>query len=715
MDAKTADFENDLALDTSAAEGITTRAKANWESMRILDTADAPALHPAELLQWVGADVEAIQRLSGKLADGQLDALAGNFSYAPYADVIREQLPDLARQIERHSEMLAAAEFIATNARSTAEATRQRLAALAPALKEILADTGRQEEIETQLARRFSWLPGTHLRDVHAMIATALDRPDASRQIQQALDSHAADEQAILSDGANDPAKHARRVQSVADFIAANRGLLSWKVRENIADTDSELRSILANADAMQDLDADVNGKLSGISPLYVAEIQSIIASTLGRHDAHLRDQKVAQLRADFDQRQSRPAPRVRFESETEGQQAIAMNSPDENNANDGSGAEKEWSDEQSNEKVLTKGRPQTPEEVNGFKPGTPGPAATVEPIGNLLEQISYEARSDGSVLYLLKDRPAFIDHGDHLTMAPGASAEERAILAALLLAKEKYAGNFELTGDDAFQSLAIGIMAKYAVQAQLKNPAQAAKLREATERMLQQQKTFAPGTPERPVQPTMPQRFIPPPEAPPARPGNGEAETGKAPPIPLASNSNIESNQTFPAPDGPTPAAAPPRQFSEGKVINHGKARFEHKDRNNLSYFVELEDQKGQRCTTWGVDLQRAMAVSNTQIGDQVVLRNLGKKPVDVQRLIHDADGNAVGTEWIPAVRVNWEIERQMPRKPVSRAREASKAIASAPPAMTARDTPAPSTAKANPSPSEKAARRQRPRLAAS
>lgn len=91
----------------------------------------------------------------------------------------------------------------------------------------------------------------------------------------------------------------------------------------------------------------------------------------------------------------------------------------------------------------------------------------------SFLEDMTYKALNDGSVLYMYKGREAFIDHGDHIVMCNENENEERIILGAIKLANEKYHSSFEITGSDEFQKKAIAIMVKYNFDVELKNPAQ--------------------------------------------------------------------------------------------------------------------------------------------------------------------------------------------------------------------------------------------------
>jgi Ti-type conjugative transfer relaxase TraA len=65
------------------------------------------------------------------------------------------------------------------------------------------------------------------------------------------------------------------------------------------------------------------------------------------------------------------------------------------------------------------------------------------------------------------------------------------------------------------------------------------------------------------------------------------------------------------------------------GRLVEHGSAPFEHKLGNRESYFVTLEDARGVRHTTWGVDLERAMKEAEPAIGAVIGLKHEGSVPV--------------------------------------------------------------------------------------
>jgi phage/plasmid primase-like uncharacterized protein len=109
----------------------------------------------------------------------------------------------------------------------------------------------------------------------------------------------------------------------------------------------------------------------------------------------------------------------------------------------------------------------------------TPYQPTPAELIGKLLEGMTYETQKNGSVVYLLHQKPIFTDHGDQILMHSAANDDDQAILGAMLLAKEKWGGEIELTGTDEFKHRALEIMLKHNVEVRLKNPQQEVMLRE--------------------------------------------------------------------------------------------------------------------------------------------------------------------------------------------------------------------------------------------
>ncbi|GHD21365.1 Ti-type conjugative transfer relaxase TraA [Tianweitania populi] len=65
------------------------------------------------------------------------------------------------------------------------------------------------------------------------------------------------------------------------------------------------------------------------------------------------------------------------------------------------------------------------------------------------------------------------------------------------------------------------------------------------------------------------------------------------------------------------------------GKLVQHGVASYEQKAGNRDSYFVTLENDHGQRHTTWGVGLQQAMKEAAPKVGDRMGLQHVGAETV--------------------------------------------------------------------------------------
>lgn len=89
------------------------------------------------------------------------------------------------------------------------------------------------------------------------------------------------------------------------------------------------------------------------------------------------------------------------------------------------------------------------------------------------------------------------------------------------------------------------------------------------------------------------------------------------------------------------------------GRLVAHGVAPYEHAPGNQDSYFVTLENAKGERSTTWGVDLGRAMTEASPEIGATIGLRHQGSVPVTLPNgtqthrnawRVHDAGELAFG-----------------------------------------------------------------------
>ena len=80
---------------------------------------------------------------------------------------------------------------------------------------------------------------------------------------------------------------------------------------------------------------------------------------------------------------------------------------------------------------------------------------------------------------------------------------------------------------------------------------------------------------------------------------------------------------------DGAQLYAAQDEFTNSGKLVEHGIAPYEHRAGKRDSYFVTLENDKGEQRTLWGVDLERAMQEAAREIGEKIGLQHLGSTPV--------------------------------------------------------------------------------------
>jgi hypothetical protein len=115
------------------------------------------------------------------------------------------------------------------------------------------------------------------------------------------------------------------------------------------------------------------------------------------------------------------------------------------------------------------------------------------------------------------------------------------------------------------------------------------------------------------------------------------------------------------PATDAEPPNPERPKGLLTGRLIDHGRAAYQHDPRAPMSYFVKLETPRGDR-VIWGVDLERAFkeSLSKPDIGDEVGLRSVRQEAVKVKTTERDAEGKAVGERDLDTHRNRWVIEKR-------------------------------------------------------
>ncbi len=299
-----------------------------------------------------------------------------------------------------------------------------------------------------------------------------------------------------------------------------------------------------------------------------------------------------------------------------------------------------------------------------------------------LLLRLDSKLQDDKSVLYTLDGEPAFIDRGMRLEMAEGASQSDEKVLAALLTAAQYYHGRIELTGSDAFQRKAIGLIAQYQPNVTMKKPDQQMLLIEARKALqvdpAAKDAIHGDTAPDHtaaaqpPVEPSPPQAAN--------TPGADNAST--APPerlepiVPAESNqpaANTASDQAksaaqfepVPSPGAgftktrPSDIHESPQSASKGvvgKVLGSGDAPFQFDENNTQSTYITLRTKTGVE-TYWGKELAGLLRDTRITPGKVVTLQWLGKEPVTINVPIKDDQGNVKRYEKKDTHRNQWSL----------------------------------------------------------
>lgn len=460
---------------------------------------------------------------------------------------------------------------------------------------------------------------------------------------------------------------------AVAEFIRVNHTQPAWKIQSNLDRAAPALQRILRDSKRMGELDAAVQELLPHLEQHQRHAVQAVITGDLQRADLNKVPAPPLPAHA---QPAAPPAEQSRAEVPAT---RTAVHQPAQKTGND----------------APTSDTATVQSSRNGIAPASNVQADPAPVVKKLLEDMSYKARADGSVLYQVQGKDAFVDHGDQLLMVKGAEKEERAILGALLLAKEKYAGAFELTGSEAFKRAAIDVLVRYQVDVRLKNPEQDLMRREAGSR--QTQTEFARATPEHPAAPvdlgalasraaTIPLPDIDSADVAESHPGpSGERQTSQPAPVefmgastprqdePVETVAQATHMSTTPAPantnaldmGGPMDRSGEQRHGEtapvdrlSGTLLSHGAAPYQNSLRNDASYFVELKNSDGRVHTQWGQGLASALGAADARIGDEIALNRL--ETIDISKKVPkwDEHGNFLEQRAISGHRNHWEAQ---------------------------------------------------------
>lgn len=93
------------------------------------------------------------------------------------------------------------------------------------------------------------------------------------------------------------------------------------------------------------------------------------------------------------------------------------------------------------------------------------------------------------------------------------------------------------------------------------------------------------------------------------------------------------------------------------GRLVAHGRDKYNHDPDEKASYFVTLKTPAGER-KIWGKDLERSMTAGEFKPGDAISLERKGWEPVTVDANVRDDAGKVVGKEEISAQRNVWEVQ---------------------------------------------------------
>jgi hypothetical protein len=129
-----------------------------------------------------------------------------------------------------------------------------------------------------------------------------------------------------------------------------------------------------------------------------------------------------------------------------------------------------------------------------------------------------------------------------------------------------------------------------------------------------------------------------------------------------------------------PAPGADAPKatvSVIEGELVDHGAAPYQHQDDKQMSYFVTVKTDAGDR-TVWGVGLKDAMDEADLSRGDQVRLEDHGTRPVVVQEVGEDGSVKEKTTN-----RREWSASPPAPEREVADTTPKGLAIAAGTPEL--------------------------------
>lgn len=108
----------------------------------------------------------------------------------------------------------------------------------------------------------------------------------------------------------------------------------------------------------------------------------------------------------------------------------------------------------------------------------------------------------------------------------------------------------------------------------------------------------------------------------------------------------------------GESPAAAGAARANHdryaGELLRHGTAHYRNDPAEGMSYFVELQTDRGA-VTHWGKGIEAAIAATGAQEGDTIRLQKTGSRPIDAPVTVRDESGEVTGQQWTTTQRNEW------------------------------------------------------------
>ncbi|MEQ0866928.1 LPD7 domain-containing protein [Pseudomonas aeruginosa] len=200
-------------------------------------------------------------------------------------------------------------------------------------------------------------------------------------------------------------------------------------------------------------------------------------------------------------------------------------------------------------------------------------------------------AKFSQNVHYLDKhtDKTLFVDSGKAITLRREALSES-AVAVALELAKERFGSTLTIKGSEEFKRLVVEAVVKNGLDVHFTD--------KAMNQMLGERRAEV------------------------------EAEREGA--------SISAAGQAQPDPAGPEQASAASAEAEDpsliqGVLLDHGDAPYKHDPKQNMSYYVRLMTEAGEKLY-WGVGLKDAMEAQDFRLGQALRLKDLGTQPVLVR-----------------------------------------------------------------------------------